>query len=140
MTLEVGYYVAQDAVKHWPEVAPLIAQVLPKMDGEFALSDFVDGFAEERFHLFIGYQDGIVVACMITQLVEYPQYKVLEVPIAAGAGFGKFITKFRAYISTWAKVNGAQFLQAYTSPAMTRYHRRFGAQKVYDLIRYPLGD
>lgn len=140
MTLEVGYYVAQDAVAHWSEVAPLIAQVLPKMDGEFALSDFVDGFAEERFHLFIGYQDGIVVACMITQLVEYPQYKVLEVPIAAGAGFGKFITKFRDYISTWAKVNGAQFLQAYTSPAMTRYHRRFGAQKVYDLIRYPLGD
>jgi hypothetical protein len=28
MTLEVGYYVAQDAVEHWPEVAALVAQVL----------------------------------------------------------------------------------------------------------------
>lgn len=140
MTLEVGYYVGQEAVEHWPEVAPLIAQVLPKMHGEFSLSDFVDGFAENHFHLFIGYQDELVVACMVTRLVEYPQYKVLEIPVAAGASFGKFITKFREYINTWAKVNGAQSLQAYTSPAMTRYHHRFGAQKVYDVIRYPLGD
>jgi hypothetical protein len=140
MTLEVGYYVAQDAVEHWPEVAAMVAQVLPKMEGEFALSDFVAGFAAERFHLFIGYEDGLVVACMITSLVEYPQYKVLEVPIAAGRGFGKFIKKFQDYISTWAKVNGALYMQAYTSPAMTRYHRRFGAQKVYDVIRYPLGE
>lgn len=140
MTLEVGYYVAQDAVEHWPEVAAMVAQVLPKMEGEFTLSDFVDGFAAERFHLFIGYEDGEVVACMITCLVEYPQFKVVEIPIAAGRGFSRFITEFRSYIATWARANGAVHLQAYTTPAMTRYHRRLGAQKVYDVIRYPLGD
>lgn len=137
--LEITYHVGQDAADQWPLVQGYVVQVLPKMHGELVLSDFLDGFVNEHFHLFIGWVDGQVTGCMVTENVMYPQFKVIRVVAAAGAGFEKFMLKFMAYIMNWAKVNGAEYVEALTSPEMTRYHRRFGSQKVYDIIRFPTG-
>lgn len=137
--LDISYHVGQDAVDQWPLVAAYVAQVLPKMRGELVLSDFPDGFAGEQFHLFIGRTDGQVTGCMVTENVKYPQFNVIRVVVAAGAGLEKFIKQYMGYIMNWAKVNGADFVEAWTHPEMTRYHRRFGAQKVYDIIRFPTG-
>ena len=137
--LDITYHVGQDAVLHWPLVEGYVAQVLPKMQGELVLSDFVTGFDNNQFHLFIGYQDSLVAGCMITEIVAFPQYKVIRVVAASGAGFGKFIKQFMDYIMNWARVNGALYVEAWTSPEMTRYHRRFGSQKVYDIVRFPTG-
>jgi len=139
MKLEISYHVGQDALAQWPLVAGFVAHVLPKMQGELALSDFPIGFANEKFHLFVGRTDGQVTGCMITENVEYPQFKVIRVVVAAGAGFEKFIVRFMGYVANWARVNGAAYLEAWTHPEMTRYHRRFGSQKVYDIIRFPTG-
>lgn len=137
--LDISYHVGLDAVEQWPLVAGFVAQVLPKTKGELVLSDFVDGFVEDRFHLFLGRTDGEVTGCMVTENVNYPQFRVIRVVVAAGAGFEKFMRQFMDYIKNWAKVNGADFIEAWTLPEMTRYHRRFGSQKVYDIIRFPTG-
>lgn len=139
MKLEITYHVGLDAVEQWPLVAGFVAQVLPKTQGELVLSDFVDGFANEHFHLFIGTVGEEITCCMVTENVQYPQFKVIRVVVAAGAGFEKFMRQFMDYIKNWAKVNGADFIEAWTLPEMTRYHRRFGSQKVYDIIRFPTG-
>lgn len=137
--LDISYHIGQDAADQWPLVSGYVAQVLPKMQGEMVLSDFVDEFIANRYHLFIGRTDGEVTGCMITEMDVYPQYKVIRVVVAAGAGFGKFVRQFMAYIMNWARVNGALYVEALTTPEMTRYHRRFGSQKVYDVIRYSTG-
>lgn len=139
MTLAITYHVGQDAADQWPLVHGFIAQVLPKTQGELCLSDFLQGFHDEHFHLFVGYADGEVTGCMVTENVHYPQFSVVRVVVAAGAGFEKFMKQFMKYIMNWAKVNGADFVEAWTLPEMTRYHRRFGSQKVYDIIRFPTG-
>lgn len=137
--LEISYHVGQDAAKHWPLVEGYVAQVLPKLQGEMVLSDFIDGFIREQFHLFIGWLDGEVTGCMVTEVIEYPQFRVIRVVAAAGSGFEKFMRKFMSYVMNWAKTNGALYVEAWTLPEMTRYHRRFGSQKVYDIIRFPTG-
>lgn len=137
--LEITYHVGQDAADHWPLIEGYVAQVLPKSQGEMVLSDFPEGFVNEHFHLFIGWTGGQVTGCMVTENVVYPQYKVIRVVAAAGSGFEKFMRKYMAYIMNWARVNGAEYVEAWTHPEMTRYHRRFGSQKVYDIIRFPTG-
>jgi hypothetical protein len=137
-SLTFGYYITGDAVEHWPEVAGFMAQVMPKMHGEMELEDFILGFLEERFHLFVGYKDDVPVCGMVTENVKYYRMKGFRVVAAAGLGFQDFMKQFMDYILGWAKYNGASFIEAWTDPAMTRYHRRFKAQKVYDIIRFPV--
>ena len=139
MKLDISYHIGQDAADQWPLAAGYVAQTLSKTQGELVLSDFVDGFTDNRFHLFLGRIDGEVSGCMVTEHVAYPQFSVIRVVVAAGAGFEKSIRQYMEYIMNWAKVNGADFVEAWTLPEMTRYHRRFGAQKVYDIIRFPTG-
>lgn len=137
--LEISYHVGQDAADQWDLVKGFVAQVLPKMQGEMALSDFFDGFVGERFHLFVGRTDGEVTGCMVTELIAYPQYSVIRVLVAAGAGFAKFVAQYMGYIKNWANVNGASFIEALIIPEMMRYYRRFGSQKVYEVIRISTG-
>lgn len=138
MSLEIGYYTGQNAVALWPTVAELVQPALDKSQGELVLADFPAGFLSGQFQLFLGYTDGKITGCMITEFVEYPQVKAVRVVIAAGAGFKNFMKQFMGYLKNWAKQNQASFIEAWTPPAMTRYHRRFGAKKVYDIIRFSL--
>lgn len=137
-TLTFKYFVGVDAVEHWPEVAEFVAQVIPKMHGELELSDFIRGFVENQFQLFIGYKGDIPVAVMITENVQYYRMKGFRVVAAAGAGFQDFMRQFMDYIKVWVRGNDGSFIEAWTDPAMTRYHRRFKAKKVYDIIRFPV--
>lgn len=136
--LTVKYFIMHEAAEHWDEVAELVNLVMPKMHGEMELTDFPRGFISGHFHLFVIYRDNVPTACMVTENAQYYRTRGFRVIAAAGADLKQFMIQYKDYLNIWVKANKGSFLEAWTDPAMTRYFRRLGAKKVYDIIRFPV--
>jgi hypothetical protein len=62
----------------------------------------------------------------------------VRVVVAAGAGYGEFVSEAWGLLTAWAKQNGASAFESWNRPSMTRYLKRFGFKKVYEMTRVEL--
>jgi hypothetical protein len=65
----------------WPYVVEFIKKPLKRTQGERSLNDIYQELLSDYLQLWVGVneEDGILGIC-ITQLIIYPQYKVLAMP------------------------------------------------------------
>lgn len=68
----------------WADVAPMLKQALAHGDNNFGLADILYRLLMEEQQLWI-IDDGIeIVACAVTQILQFPTKRVLSLPLLAG--------------------------------------------------------
>ena len=79
----------EDVPYVWDQVEPLLARVTPHTEGELEADDYIEPLNEGKMQLWITSEDNKVHSAMITQIVPYPQKKVLRIISLAGSEFSK---------------------------------------------------
>ena len=74
----------------WEDVAPMLARVTSHTEGELEPDDFIEPLTHGEMQLWIVIEDKEIIAALITQVIPYPQKKVLRLISLAGEDFSKF--------------------------------------------------
>ena len=134
-TLEQYKGAAVEAV--WDSAKELLQESLQHSNGEISLEQLRRYVHLEEVQLFLGIEDGKVELVIATELVQYPQYKVVRILQVAGK-FSKYVETHFGYFVSWAVANGAISIESYSRPEVTRFLKRFRSQKIYDVCRISL--
>ena len=79
----------EDVAYVWEDVAPLLAEVSPHTEGEVDPDDYMEPLTHGEMQLWVAIEDKKVHSAMITQIIPYPQKKILRIISLAGSEFGK---------------------------------------------------
>ena len=79
----------EDVPYVWDQVEHLLARVTTHTEGELEADDYIEPLNEGEMQLWIASEDNKVHSAMITQIVPYPQKKVLRIISLAGSEFAK---------------------------------------------------
>ncbi len=79
----------EDVPYIWEEVAPLLAKVTPHTEGELEPDDFIEPLTHGDMQLWVVVEEKKVIAALVTQIIPYPQKKVLRLISLAGDDFNQ---------------------------------------------------
>ncbi len=144
---DVVLLATKDAMdRYWGKCVPILDRVVDEaMCGEMTTEDMRGAILEGRMQCFVCKYDGSaeepdVGLVLVTEAVVYPRFTTMNIVAIGGRALGAFADKFWEYIKGWCYMNGARFIEALTSPAMTRVLSgpKFGFTPVYTKIRLGL--
>ena len=100
----------EDIAYIWEEVAPLLNRVKEHSEGEAEPDDFLEPLTHGHMQLWIATEDKQMHSAMITQIIVYPQKKVLRVISIAGSDF-KRLYEFNDMVEAFAIKTGCSGME-----------------------------
>ena len=87
-------YVPIDSIMdgYLPIVGPLLQKAIDKSEGQELLEDYIIGLVDDRYHLFIGYDEEDIHVAALTQFVKYPEYTNLSIVLVGGSRLEEWIS------------------------------------------------
>ena len=77
----------EDVEYMWAEVEPILDRVKEHTEGELETSDFLHLLNNGEMQLWVSVEGNEVEAAMVTQIITYPQKKILRIISLAGHDF-----------------------------------------------------
>ena len=100
----------EDVAYVWEEVAPLLDTVKEHTEGELETDDFLEPLTHGDMQLWIATEGSTVHGVMVTQLIPYPQKKILRIISLAGDNFEE-LREFQEMIEAFAVKTGCTALE-----------------------------
>ena len=100
----------EDIAYIWEEVAPLLEKVKEHSEGELETDDFLEPLTHGDMQLWIVTENKEILAALVTQIITYPQKKVLRLISLAGEDFEE-IRSFQEMIEGFAIKLGCTALE-----------------------------
>ena len=88
-TVKAHLLLPEDVPYFWHEVVPLLAKVTPHTEGELEPDDFIEPLTHGDMQLWVVVENKSVIAALVTQVIPYPQKRVLRLISLAGEDFNK---------------------------------------------------
>jgi len=112
----------------WNEVEPLIKKAL---DDTYSARDILDGLVKNSFQLFISWEKKVESA-VITEVVQYPQKKILRYFLAGAEGnnLNNWLEPIQQEIEKFAKLNNCQAIEVAGRKGWARKLKGY-EQKIY---------
>ena len=95
----------EDIAYIWEDVSPLIEMARKHSEGELETDDFLEPLTHGDMQLWIATEDSKMHSVMVTQIVPYPQKKILRVISIAGSDF-KRLYEFNEMVESFAVRTG----------------------------------
>lgn len=122
----------------WPSVADLIRPVVEEAArGEFTLPDVERLCRDGRAYAGLVLDGDTPTLGIVFEFRHYPQRMNVNIMALGGRNMEAAAVTFWPTFRAWCRESGAEEIEAWTSPAMTRMLSRIGFQKAYDVVRMP---
>ena len=100
----------EDVAYIWDQVAPLLEKVKEYSEGEAEPDAFLEALTHGDMQLWIATEDSNMHSVMVTQIVTYPQKKILRVISIAGSDF-KRLYEFNDMVESFAIKTGCSGME-----------------------------
>ena len=89
-TLKTHLLEPEDVAYMWESVAPVLARVSEHTEGELEPDDYIEPLTHGDMQLWIATENKEIIAALITQIIPYPQKRILRLISLAGDNFSRF--------------------------------------------------
>ena len=100
----------EDVAYIWERVAPLLDEAQEHTEGEVESDDFLESLTHGDMQLWIATEENELHSIMITQIITYPQKRVLRIISIAGSDF-KRLYQFNEMVESFAIKTGCTSLE-----------------------------
>ena len=101
----------EDVPYIWDNVAPLLSKVIQHSEGELGTDDYLSNLMSGSMQLWIVTEDGKIILSMVTQIIQFPQKKVLRTIALAGERFKEVHSQFSDMLASYALKNKCSSLE-----------------------------
>ena len=95
----------------WDEVAPLLQPAVDRSGGRFLMEDVYHLVATGENHLWVVFEDGVIVACCTTAFTEYPRKRMLTGQFLGGSQMTEWVPKLDAVLQQWGTDHGCSGIE-----------------------------
>ncbi len=92
----------EDVAYLWDDVGPMLAKVTERSEGEFEPDDYLETLTQGAMQLWIATEEKNITLAMVTQIISYPQKKVLRVIAISGEKFIEAHSQFNDMVEAFA--------------------------------------
>ncbi len=121
----------------WQEVSPLLNQAIEYSDGKFSLSDVYHLLRERDMQLWVAYNNSGLKACCVTQIIPYPQKKVMFLVFSAGIDSENWL-HFTETLNEFAKEQGCTSSEILGRRGWKKKMKQFGFEEIHTVFRCDL--
>ena len=123
----------------WDEVKPMLEKGISHGDGELDINDILKFLLDRAMQLWVlyDYSGDTVVMAGVTEIVNYPKYKVCRAVILGGDSLDQWV-KYIQGIEAWAVEMGCTKVEAYGRRGLAKKMESIGYSNRYVLIRKDL--
>ncbi len=101
----------EDVPYIWDNVAPLLSKVIQHSEGELGTDDYLSNLISGSMQLWIVTEDKKIILSMVTQIIQFPQKKVLRTIALAGERFKEVHSQFSDMLASYALKNECSSLE-----------------------------
>ena len=101
----------EDVPYIWDNVAPLLSKVIQHSEGELETDDYLSNLMSGSMQLWVVTEDGKIILSMVTQIIQFPQKKVLRTIALAGERFKEVHSQFSDMLASYALKNECSSLE-----------------------------
>jgi hypothetical protein len=94
----------------WDEVKDSVLTALIEDGGRMTLTDIKDALDAQDMQLW-GLHDGILRAVMVTEIVNYPQMRVIRIVTVSGRDMELWLDKLIETVEAWGGEQGAHAME-----------------------------
>jgi hypothetical protein len=116
MKTELVNFTKEEVEKVWPLVESLVQKAC-KTNGGYNAEHILDYLKKGTMQLWVAIdeQTNTVICCCVTELRQYPNFKVCDLRITTGEQFERWYG-FMDNICKWAKENGCAKMEVFARP------------------------
>ena len=103
----------------WPHVKDHIARSSARAEGELTPDDFLEFLVTGQMHLWVAIENKAIIAAMVTQVIVYPQKRVLRIVAIGGEGMERW-WQFFPLLENFAVSLGCSSLEAWGRKGWTK--------------------
>ena len=92
----------EDVAYLWDDVGPMLARVTERSEGEMEPDDYLEILTQGAMQLWIATEENSITLAMVTQIISYPQKKVLRVIAISGEKFIEAHSQFNDMVEAFA--------------------------------------
>ena len=92
----------EDVAYLWDDVGPMLARVTERSEGEMEPDDYLEILTQGAMQLWIATEEKNITLAMVTQIISYPQKKVLRVIAISGERFIEVHSQFNDMVEAFA--------------------------------------
>jgi len=131
---------ADDVDKVWSIVKPMVAAALVHESNFCTDEDIYNSVRARKMQLWVAADDGNIVACMVSEIVEYPRTKVAHIVVLGGDSIASWISARDQWelFELWAGRMGCKYIEAHARPGIGKLTKEIGLFKHGEIIRKEL--
>lgn len=105
----------------WPDVAPILQKALDRADNRYLITDIYQAVVDKDMQLWVTFNHAGIVAAGITQIIQYPQKKILALPFVGGEEMPKWIDSVMHDIELFAREKGCDGIDLLGRPGWKKF-------------------
>lgn len=122
----------------WEVVQPMINAALKHADGKYSENDIFRLLKEKNMQLWvIADIEDIIQAAIVTQIVEYPNKKVMFIVLVGGVKFDNWSHVLPHFVS-FARDHQCQSIEGYGRSGWETKLKHLGFKKILTVYRFPV--
>ena len=133
----IGLIPAELSETYWPVVAPLIEKVVAEYDPGYATEDLLNDVLKGRKQLWVAATDHIACA-VITEINNYPQYKVLHAPYVAGDDMEQWLPRLLQTLEKFGRAHGCKYVTGCGRRGWVKALSSYGWSEGFTIVRKEL--
>jgi len=137
MPTELVNFNKGEVEKVWP-LAKELVQKACQTNGGFNAEHILEFLKEGTMQLWMAIdEDNKVICCCVTEIRQYPNFKVCDLRITTGEQFERWVD-YMDNICEWAKSNGCKKMEVFARPGWERILKHKGFKKTHVQIEREL--
>ena len=136
--IEVSMVPAQYIDQCWPKIEGYIQKAAEYTYGRFTAGNIYDLVAEGDYQLWVAFEDDSIKGAVVTNVVTYPQRKLLCMQFCGGEGLVDWKDPMLALLRRFAKDVGCDGIESTARPGWAKIFKNDGFAAHWITFELPL--
>ncbi len=129
---------SKEAEKWWPLVAPMLERVISEYDPGYTTDDLLDFIQAQKKQLWVCITEKGLCGAVVTEITNYPQYRVLHAPYVAGTDMADWLSELLRTLESFARHHGCKYVTGCGRRGWVKTLAPEGWQEGFTIIRKEL--
>lgn len=125
---------AEQVPMFWKHGEAFIKRALDHANGELTHEDIRTACERRDMQLWMIATKDAVVGALSTEIVQYPQKRMVRVVTVAGKGFEEWAGEMNKILDEWGRAQGCKGIEAYVRSGFVKKLAHYGYVKKYEMV------
>lgn len=123
----------------WDQIEGYLEGAAKYTYGRYTVQDIKDCITDYDYQLWVAFEDDKIYGAVVTEIVHYPQCKMLSMQFTGGVELKKWKNPMLDILQRWARDNRCEKIESPGRPGWARVFRDDGYEAKFITYELPVG-